>query len=159
MPKRLQPRKMPRRTPVVPLQGTVLVSRRVYFNAAHRLENPGFSARWNEKVFGECNSRNWHGHNYVLEVSVKGEPDPDTGFVIDFKELKRILETEIVEKCDHRNLNEDVPFLKGIIPSTENLVIAFWNRLESKIGSGKLYRVRLYETDRNFAEYYGPHFS
>jgi 6-pyruvoyltetrahydropterin/6-carboxytetrahydropterin synthase len=138
------------------LDGEVVVTRRVHFNAAHRLHNPARSAAWNKRVFGPCNNPRWHGHNYVLEVSVRGRPDPETGFVIDLAELKRLLMERIADVCDHRNLNEEVPFLRGIIPSTENLVIAFWREIEPHLPSGKLHRVRLYETERNFADYHGP---
>ncbi len=134
----------------------MLVTRRVHFNAAHRLDNPRFDAAWNQRTYGVCNNSNWHGHNYVLEVSVRGIPDPDTGYVVDLGELKHLLETEIVAPCDHRNLNVEVEFLRGVIPSTENLVIAFWNQIEPRLKSGKLHRVRLYESERNFAEYHGP---
>ena len=121
----------------------MLVTRRVHFNAAHRLDNPAFDAAWN-------------GHNYVLEVSVRGEPDPNTGYVVDLGALKKLLETAIVAPCDHRNLNLEVSFLQGVIPSTENLVIAFWNEIAPRLGAGTLHRVRLYESERNFAEYLGP---
>jgi 6-pyruvoyltetrahydropterin/6-carboxytetrahydropterin synthase len=137
------------------LAGVAYVTRQVHFNSAHRLDNPDYSAEWNQKQFGLCNNPRWHGHNYVLEVTVKGRPDPHTGYVIDLGELKRILTEAIVEKCDHRNLNEEVDFLQGIIPSTENLVIAFWNEIEPRLTSGQLHSVRLYETDRNHAEYFG----
>lgn len=135
-----------------------MVTRVVHFNAAHRLHNPAKSAAWNRATFGLCNHPNWHGHNYTLEVSVIGTPDPATGCVIDLGELKRIIERAVVEPCDHRNLNLDVPYLRGIIPSSENLVIAFWRELERALppGSGRLYRLRLKETERNHAEYYGP---
>ena len=103
-----------------------------------------------------CTNPHWHGHNYILEVTVSGVPNPDTGYVIDLGKLKSILNTIIVDKVDHRNLNSEVSFLKDIIPSTENLVIAFWNQLEPHITDGKLYRVRLFETPRNFADYLGP---
>lgn len=145
--------------PAVPtraLRGTVLVTRRVHFNAAHRLDNPRFDAAWNQRTYGVCNNPNWHGHNYELEVSVSGEPDSETGYVIDLGELKNVLETCIVSRCDHRNLNLEVDFLQGIIPSTENLVIAFWNEIAPRLNAGRLHRVRLYESERNFAEYYGP---
>ncbi len=138
------------------LEGAVVVTRKVHFNAAHRLHNPERSAQWNKKKYGPCNHPNWHGHNYVLEVSVVGEPDPQTGYVIDLSDLKLILIETVVEKCDHRNLNVDVGFLKGIIPSTENLVIAFWRQIEPRISNGHLHRVRLYETENNWADYYGP---
>ncbi|MEO6569387.1 MAG: 6-carboxytetrahydropterin synthase [Opitutaceae bacterium] len=138
------------------LTGTVFITRQVHFNSAHRLHNPTKSQAWNEEKYGLCTNPNWHGHNYVLEVTVRGQPDPDTGYVIDLGELKRILHSAVVDKCDHRNLNDQVAFLSGINPSTENLVIAFWNEIEPHLTSGKLHRVRLYETPRNFAEYCGP---
>ncbi len=136
----------------------MVVTRTVHFNAAHRLHNPTKSAAWNRATFGPCNHPNWHGHNYTLEVSVIGTPDPATGCVIDLGELKRIIEHVIVAKCDHRNLNLDVDFLRGVIPSSENLVIAFWRELERHLppGRGRLRSVRLHETERNHAEYFGP---
>lgn len=134
----------------------VYITRQVHFNSAHRLHNPAFSQKWNEEKYGLCTNPHWHGHNYVLEVTVRGEPDADTGYVMDLGELKRILNQVIVDPCDHHNLNEEVPFLRGIIPSTENLVIVFWNQLVPHITAGELHCVRLYETPRNFAEYRGP---
>ena len=136
--------------------GLVYVTRQVHFNAAHRLYNPAFGDKWNEDQYGACTNPRWHGHNYVLEVTVRGRPDPKTGYTYDLIDLKRILVEEVVEPCDHHNLNEDVDFLRGIIPSTENLVIAFWQRIAPRLGAGQLHRVRLFETPRNFAEYYGP---
>ncbi|MBE36100.1 MAG: 6-pyruvoyl tetrahydrobiopterin synthase [Opitutaceae bacterium] len=144
---------------VRPQKGKVIVTRQVHFNSAHRLYNPTKSQAWNKKQYGLCTNPHWHGHNYVLEVSVKGEPDPVTGYLIDLGELKRILNTAVVEKVDHRNLNEEVAFLKGIIPSTENLVIAFWNQIAPRIKHGQLHCVRLYETPRNYAEFFGPEVS
>jgi 6-pyruvoyltetrahydropterin/6-carboxytetrahydropterin synthase len=142
--------------PVRPLPGPVTVTRQVHFNAAHRLFNPARSRQWNNRRFGRCANPLWHGHNYVLEVSVRGEPDPATGYVLSLEELKRILIAAVVDKCDHRNLNEEVDFLRGIIPSAENLVIAFWQQIEPQIKRGRLHCVRLYETPRHFAEYHGP---
>jgi 6-pyruvoyltetrahydropterin/6-carboxytetrahydropterin synthase len=148
------------KTPSVrPLKGTVFITRQVHFNSAHRLHNPTKSQAWNKRQYGLCTNPHWHGHNYVLEVTVKGQPDPETGYIIDLGELKRILHTAVVDPCDHRNLNEEVPFLRGIIPSTENLVIAFWQQIEPHIKAGKLHCVRLYETPRNYAEYFGPEVS
>jgi 6-pyruvoyltetrahydropterin/6-carboxytetrahydropterin synthase len=137
-------------------QGDVYITRQVHFNAAHRLYNPSRSRAWNERTFGPCANPNGHGHNYVLEVTVRGRPDPETGYVLDLGELKRILERAVVGPCDHRNLNRDVPFLKGTIPTTENLVLAFWRRIAPRIRAGELHCVRLFETPRNFAEYRGP---
>jgi len=136
--------------------GIVYVTRQVHFNSAHQLRNPAFSRRWNEKTYGLCTNPHWHGHNYVLEATVCGAADQDTGYVINLVELKRILHVAVVDRCDHRNLNEEVDFLRGINPSTENLVIAFWNQIEPHIRSGRLHCVRLYETPRNFVEYLGP---
>ncbi|MEP0006923.1 MAG: 6-carboxytetrahydropterin synthase [Balneola sp.] len=136
----------------------VLVTRKTHFNAAHRLHNPSKSDEWNKKTFGKCNHPNWHGHNYVMEVTVAGEPNPETGFIIDLSDLKQIIEEKIVEPCDHKNLNLDVPFLEGILPSSENLVKAFYEELKEEVEEassegGVLYSVKLYETERNIAEY------
>lgn len=136
----------------------VFVNRKAHFNAAHRLHNPNKSDEWNRKTFGKCNHPNWHGHNYKLEVTVAGEPDPETGYVIDLGVLKEIIKEQIIDPCDHKNLNQDVPYLQGIIPSTENLVKAFYSKLKSPIEEAAadgafLYRVRLEETERNSAEY------
>jgi 6-pyruvoyltetrahydropterin/6-carboxytetrahydropterin synthase len=138
------------------LTGTVYVTRQIHFNSAHRLHNPTKSLKWNQEQYGLCTSPHWHGHNYVLEVTVAGPPDPETGYVLDLGELKEILHEAIADKCDHKNLNTDVEFLRGVIPTTENLVIAFWGQIAPLIPSGRLYRVRLYETPRNSADYYGP---
>ncbi len=134
---------------------TVYVTRKVHFNAAHRLHNPARSDAWNRETFGKCNNPNWHGHNYVLEVTVAGEPDPDTGYVIDLGVLKGIVEEKIVDKVDHKNLNLEVDFLEGVLPSTENFIVAIWNELNEAVPSGRLHAVRLYETERNVAEYRG----
>lgn len=153
MPKRASARK-----PAAPrvLAGTVEITRQVHFNAAHRLYNPTKSRRWNEEKYGLCTNPHGHGHNYVLEVTVRGRPDTETGYVLDLSALKRILQRAVVDKCDHRNLNTEVDFLRGVIPSTENLVIAFWHEIAPHIRAGRLHRVRLYETPRNFADYHGP---
>ncbi len=153
--------KTPRRRPTTArplvLSGTVYITRQVHFNAAHRLYNPTKSQTWNEQQYGPCANPHGHGHNYVLEVTVKGQSDPETGYIIDLAELKKILHRAVVDKCDHRNLNTDVDFLRGLIPSTENLVIAFWQEIEPLLRApAKLHAVRLYETPRNFAEYLGP---
>jgi 6-pyruvoyltetrahydropterin/6-carboxytetrahydropterin synthase len=136
--------------------GDVFITRQVHFNAAHRLYNPSRGRLWNERTFGPCANPNGHGHNYVLEVTVRGQPDRQTGYVLDLGELKRIVERAVVGPCDHRNLNKDVDFLRGTIPTTENLVVAFWRRIAPRIKAGELHCVRLYETPRNFAEYLGP---
>ena len=152
------PKKSASRKPAAPrvLRGTVFITRQVHFNSAHRLHNPTKSQVWNVKQYGLCTNPHWHGHNYVLEVTVRGEPDAETGYIVDLGELKRILHRAVVDPCDHRNLNTDVAFLRGIIPSTENLVIAFWHEIEGRLTAGRLHCVRLYETPRNFAEYRGP---
>lgn len=137
------------------LMSTVYVTRKVHFNAAHRLHNPEKSDEWNREMFGKCNNPRWHGHNFELEVTVSGEPDPETGYVMDLGELKEILHERVVDKVDHKNLNEEVDFLDGIIPSTENFAIAIWEELEEALPSGRLHCVRLYETPRNFVEYRG----
>jgi len=136
----------------------IYVTRKSHFNAAHRLHNPDKSDEWNRKTFGKCNNPNWHGHNYNLEVTVVGEADPETGYVIDLGVLNGIIEKKILDKCDHKNLNVEVPFLEGIIPTAENLVKAFFQELEDNInnesyGSSRLYSVKLFETERNVAEY------
>lgn len=136
----------------------VFVTRKAHFNAAHRLHNPDRSEEWNQETYGKCNHPNWHGHNYQLNVVVSGEPDPETGFLIDLKRLHQIIEKQILGPCDHRNLNIDVPFLQGVIPTTENLVQAFYRELadpvKMEVGDrGDLYLVRLFETERNMAEY------
>jgi 6-pyruvoyltetrahydropterin/6-carboxytetrahydropterin synthase len=134
---------------------TVYITRKAHFNAAHRLHNPAKSDDWNRETYGNCNHPNWHGHNYQLEVTIAGEPHPDTGYVMDLAELKQIMDEAVIDPCDHRNLNLDVDFLQGIIPSTENLVVAFFKRLEPRITGARLVSVRLWETERNAAEYRG----
>jgi 6-pyruvoyltetrahydropterin/6-carboxytetrahydropterin synthase len=125
------------------------------FSASHRLFNPNLSDEENEKLFDKCNNKNGHGHNYKLEITICGEVNPVSGYVIDLKLLKNIIEEEIIEKVDHTNLNLDVDFLKGTIPSVENLAIAFWKVLENKLPSGKLYKIKLFETENSYVEYYG----
>jgi 6-pyruvoyltetrahydropterin/6-carboxytetrahydropterin synthase len=136
----------------------IYVTRKSHFNAAHRLHNPAMSDEWNRNTYGKCNYPNWHGHNYVIEVTVAGSPDPITGYLIDLGTLQHLIETHVIEPCDHRNLNMDVPFLNGIIPTSENLVQAFYNQLKESVESacaagGKLISVKLFETERNIAEY------
>jgi len=134
---------------------TVRVTRRATFNAAHRLHNPQKSDEWNRATFGKCNNPNGHGHNYVLEVTVEGEPDPETGYVIDLGDLKKIIQEQVVDQVDHTNLNVDVPFMAGVLPSTENFAIAIWNRIAPRIDGGRLVSVRLRETENNSVEYRG----
>lgn len=133
----------------------VYVTRKSHFSAAHRLYNPSFPDDKNEAIFDKCNNANGHGHNYVLEVTVRGIPDPETGYVIDLKLLRDILDAEIIDKVDHKHLNYDVDFLRGIIPTAENIAIVFWSILESRIPAGELHSVKLFESDSNFVEYFG----
>lgn len=133
----------------------IYVTRKSTFSAAHRLYNPTFSDERNQAVFDKCNNPRGHGHNYVLEVTVRGLPDPLTGYVIDLKELKDILEEVIIDKVDHKHLNYDVDFLRGMIPTVENLCVAFWDQLRDRLPSGELHRIRVYESDQNVADYFG----
>ena len=135
----------------------VYVTRQVHFNAAHKMYNPEWSREKNEEIFGRCANENWHGHNYILEVTVAGTPDPDTGYVMDLSRLKRLLTKHILDKVDHKNLNKDVPFMQGVLPSSENFAIAIWNEIEPhlRLPNASLYAVKLFETPRNFVEYKG----
>ena len=133
----------------------VYVTRRETFSSAHRLYNPAWSDEKNDRIFGKCNNPNGHGHNYTLEVVVAGDVDDETGYVIDLKELKQIIREHVIRKVDHKNLNKDVDFLKDKIPTAENIAIGIWYELIDKIPSGKLYSVKLFETENNYAEYKG----
>lgn len=134
----------------------VYLTRVEHFNAAHKLFNPAWSVEKNEAIFGKCANENWHGHNYELYVTVKGEPDPETGFLLDAKKLSRLINDHVLEKLDHLNLNEDVDFMKGKMCSTENLAIAIWQQLEGWLTGGvALHCIKLYETPQIFVEYYG----
>ena len=133
---------------------SVRVTRRVHFSAAHRLHNPALSDAENRRLYGLCNNPNWHGHNYELDVTVEGEVDPATGYVVDLAVLRDVAE-EVIADLDHRNLNLDVSWLEGTIPSTENLVVALWNQLAPRVPSGRLVRLVLWETPRNSVEYLG----
>ena len=134
----------------------VRATRRVHFSAAHRLYRPDWSDEQNAQVFGDCSNPNWHGHNYEVDVTVEGPVDPETGFVMDLKQLKHALEERVVGDLDHRNLNVEVPWLEGIIPTTENLVVAVWDRLAGTLPDGvRLARIVLHETPRNSVEYTG----
>jgi 6-pyruvoyltetrahydropterin/6-carboxytetrahydropterin synthase len=133
----------------------VELTRRATFSASHFYWNPAWSAEKNERVFGRCANRNGHGHNYTLEVTVAGEPDPVTGFVVDLKWLKDVMEQEVLSAFDHRHLNLEVPEFKSTIPTTENIAIAAWKRLKSALSGVNLKRVRVYETPEIFAEYRG----
>jgi len=129
----------------------------MHFSAAHRVHNPAMSDDENRRVFGKCNNPNWHGHNYVLDVSVRGPLDERTGYVMDLSRVKQIVEREVIAKVDHRNLNLEVDFLRDIIPTTENIVMAFWRVLEPALreGQGRLTRLVLWETVNNYVEYDG----
>ena len=137
----------------------VYVNRKEHFNAAHKLFNPNWSKEKNEEVFGPCANENWHGHNFELIVTVKGDPDPTTGFVVDLKKLSTLIKEEVIEKVDHKNLNLDVPFLEGKMASCEVIIAEFWKILEPKVKQlqegSSLHKLTLYETPRNFVEYYG----
>ena len=134
----------------------VYLTRRETFNAAHRLYNDHWSEEKNDIVFGKCANRNWHGHNYTLYVTVKGEPDPETGFIINVKDLSRIAKQYVVDKLDHSNLNMDVDFIpKDLHPTTENLVKLIWQQLEPHIQGCSLHCIKLYETENIYAEYFG----
>ena len=133
----------------------VYLTRKIEFSASHYYHSPELSPEENARVFGKSNNPHGHGHNYVLEVTVAGEPDPVTGMVLDLKELKEILQREVMDRVDHRFLNAEVPELKGTIPTTENLAAVIWNWLEPKITQGKLHRVRLYLDPDLFVDCYG----
>jgi 6-pyruvoyltetrahydropterin/6-carboxytetrahydropterin synthase len=133
----------------------VRVTRRVHFSAAHRLHNAALADDENSRIYGLCNSPNYHGHNYELDVTVEGEVDTRSGYVIDLGHLRDVTEEVILRDLDHRNLNHDVDWLEGVIPSTENLVVKIWERLADRIPEGRLVRLVLWETPRNYAEYTG----
>jgi 6-pyruvoyltetrahydropterin/6-carboxytetrahydropterin synthase len=133
----------------------IRVTRKIEFSAAHFYHNPNFSAEENRRVFGKCNNPHGHGHNYTLEVTIAGEPDPRTGMVLDLADLKDVLEREVMRRMDHRFLNYEVAELKGLIPTCENIAIVIWKLLQPKIPQGRLHRVRLYESPDLFADCYG----
>ena len=136
---------------------TVYITRRESFNAAHRLNRSDWSEEKNLEVFGKCSNKNWHGHNFTIYVTVKGEPSNETGFVINLKDLSQIIKEEVIEPLDHKNLNVDVPFLKGMLASTENVVIQVWDRMIEpiRVAGGELVKIKLVETENNFVEYFG----
>jgi 6-pyruvoyltetrahydropterin/6-carboxytetrahydropterin synthase len=133
----------------------IYLTRKCEFSASHYYHNPEWSEQQNLRVFGKCANLNGHGHNYTLEVTVKGEVDPVTGFVVDLKELKDILNREVVDAMDHRHLNKEVPEFASKVPTTENIAIAIWQRLNDKLHVAKLHRVRLYEMPDLFVDFYG----
>jgi len=134
---------------------SVTVTRRLHFNAAHRVYNPSLSDEENDAIFGKCNNPNWHGHNYTLDVSVDGPIDDRTGYVLDLSKLKTLVEREVVSIVDHRNLNLDVPFMSGRIPTSENIIVEFWKILQPAIAPATLKRLVLWETENNYVEYTG----
>jgi 6-pyruvoyltetrahydropterin/6-carboxytetrahydropterin synthase len=133
----------------------VRVTRRVHFNAAHRLHNPALSDEENARLFGRCNNPNWHGHNYTLDVSVRGPIDPVTGYVYDLGKLKQLATERVIDRVDHRNFNLDVDFMRGVIPTAENIVVAIWRELAPAVAPAKLVRLVLWETPNNYVEYTG----
>lgn len=136
------------------------ITRQAEISASHRLFHPELSSEENERIFRNCTWPNGHGHNYTLQVTIAGTPDPITGMVVNLKDLRHVMEERVVDKCDHRNLNEDVDFLRGVVTTTENLCRAFWGELEGAIadlpGDARLWRIRIQETRDNSVEYYGP---
>jgi 6-pyruvoyltetrahydropterin/6-carboxytetrahydropterin synthase len=133
----------------------VIVTRRAHFNAAHRLFNPAWSDAENVRAFGPCANANAHGHNYNLDVSVIGEVDPDTGYVVDLKQLKDVIEEQVLSRFDHKHLNLDVPDFRDLNPTAENIVMVCWRRLAPAIPRGRLHKLVLWETERNLVEYTG----
>ena len=133
----------------------VYLTRKAEFSAAHYYHNPSFTPEENARIFGKCNNQNGHGHNYTLEVTVKGAVDPKSGFVVDLKQLKDIMNREVLDALDHRFLNKEVPEFLTRIPTTENLAIAIWQRLAPKLNSAQLHRVRVYETPDLFVDVFG----
>ena len=133
----------------------VYLTRREHFNGAHRLYNPKWTEEQNTTTFGKCANQNWHGHNFDLFVTVKGQPDPDTGFIMNAHDLSRIIKKEVTDKLDHLNFNEDVPELKGVLPSIENIVIQIWKWLAPHITGCQLHCIKLIETENIYVEYFG----
>ena len=133
----------------------IYVTRRAEFAASHYYHNPEFSAEENRRIFGKCNNPHGHGHNYTVEVTVGGDVDATTGMVMDLKELKKLLEKEVLELMDHRFLNKEVPVFSTTVPTTENIAMEIWKLLAPKLALGKLHRIRLYETPDLFVDYFG----
>jgi len=131
------------------------VTRRVHFNAAHRLHNPRHSDEWNATTFGPCNNPNWHGHNYELDLTVEGEIDPETGYVMDVGILKGLAERHVVSVLDHKNLNLDIPWFRDLLPSAENIARVVWRELRPHIPAPLAFRVRVWETPRNWVDHDG----
>ena len=133
----------------------VTVTRRMHFNAAHRVHNPELSEEENQRLFGKCNNPNWHGHNYILDVSVAGPIETRTGYVLDLAALKRVVQDAVIDKVDHRNFNLEVDFMRGVIPTAENIVVACWRVLAPRVAPARLVRLVLWETPNNYVEYEG----
>ena len=133
----------------------VTVTRRMHFNAAHRVHNPALSDEENDRLFGRCNNPNWHGHNYILDVSVTGPIESRTGYVMDLAALKRVVQEAVIDKVDHRNFNLEVDFMRGVIPTAENIVVGCWRVLEPRVAPARLVRLVLWETPNNYVEYEG----
>lgn len=133
----------------------VYLTRKAEFSASHFYHNPALSSEENQRLFGKCNNPNGHGHNYTLEVTVKGKVDPRSGFVVDLKQLKDVMHREVLDALDHRFLNKEIPEFATLIPTTENLAITIWQRLASKLKAAELHRVRVYETPDLFVDVYG----
>lgn len=133
----------------------LFITRKEHFNAAHKLYNPDWSPEKNEEVFGKCANYNYHGHNFDLYVTIKGTPDPETGFVMNLKELKHIIRTHVTDKLDHQNINMDVDFMRGKMASIENLAVEIWEQIEPHLSNCELHCIKLYETPNNYVEYYG----
>lgn len=135
----------------------IYITRKEYFNAAHRLYREDWSDEKNQAIFGKCSNPNWHGHNYILHVTVKGEINQETGFLVNLKDLSGIIKDQVVEKLDHKNINIEVDFLKGKLASTENIVVGIWEQLENPIRmiGAELHSIKLFETEKNFVEYFG----
>ncbi len=134
----------------------IYITRKMEFSASHRLYNPNFSDEKNQTIYGKCNNLNGHGHNYLLEVTLRGSIEPDTGMVMDLKSLKTLLEDVIIDQVDHKHLNHDVDFLRGVIPTAENIVASFWNLLQPHLPANcELYEMKLWESENNMAMYRG----
>ena len=135
-------------------QSMIYLTRKAEFSASHYYHNPDFTPEENQRIFGKCNNPHGHGHNYILEVTVKGEVNPQSGFVVDLRELKDLMHREVLDAFDHRFLNKEIPEFLTRIPTTENLAIAIWQRLAPKFNSAELHRVRVYETPDLFVDFY-----
>jgi 6-pyruvoyltetrahydropterin/6-carboxytetrahydropterin synthase len=133
----------------------VTVTRRMHFNAAHRVHNPELSDEENERLFGRCNNPNWHGHNYILDVSVAGPIEARTGYVMDLAALKRVVQEAVIDRVDHRNFNLEVDFMRDVIPTAENIVVGCWRVLAARVAPARLVRLVLWETPNNYVEYEG----